>query len=64
MYQKQSVILLDDPLSAVDRFVAKTMWTDCIQGLLEGLGRKLPSTLMLEVLNLTKTQLYYLPRIN
>ena len=40
------------------------MWTDCIQGLLKGQGRKLCSELTLEVLNPTKTQLYYLPRIN
>ena len=29
------MILLDDPLSAVDRFVAATMWAECIDGLLK-----------------------------
>ena len=35
IYRKSSVVLLDDPLSAVDRHVSKLIWDKCIQGLLK-----------------------------
>ena len=31
VYQKSRIILLDDPLSAVDRHVSKKIWNKCIQ---------------------------------
>ena len=34
IYQKPQVILLDDPLSAVDRHVSKKIWNECILDIL------------------------------
>ena len=35
IYRRARVVLLDDPLSAVDRHVSKLIWDKCIQGLLK-----------------------------
>jgi ABC-type sulfate/molybdate transport systems ATPase subunit len=39
VYQNKNVILLDDPLSAVDPHVAATIYTKCIRGILKSKTR-------------------------
>ena len=40
-YQHSDLVLLDDPLSAVDPHVAEQLFTQCIQGLMKGRARVL-----------------------